>query len=323
MHRHRIARLAPLVRSGVRAEIFRVLADYAFGGNHGPIAIGKLFLRAADGLVEAGIIEKPPQLRGQRFAQLEYSYPSDSFPDYGVPSDIANLMRQTFWELYLQGILAPAPTQREILDNNLNKASLTPLALFLDLDWIMLTPYGVDILTDARNRIQVHDPDGYLANFRNAGPEPDPEMMRYLGECVRVFRSGHLLATVVLLGIASERLIEVLALSLRDALGASYGGSSWFREKYAKKRDISDRFEVVEGKLMGEYGKELDEEKLKDGFRTIVKLTFEVIRDARNAIAHPKGRDFTWNEVSGLLHNFVPYFKHINRIIAFLAAHPR
>jgi len=112
-------------------------------------------------------------------------------------------------------------------------------------------------------------------------------------------------------------------LSLRDALGTSYGGVTWFRDKYEKKGDISDRFKAVEGKLMGEYGKELDNEKLKDAFQTIVKLTFEVIRDARNAIAHPKGRDFTWSEVSGLLHNFVPYFRHINRIIAFLAAHSR
>ncbi|MGA9351084.1 MAG: hypothetical protein WBW48_20080 [Anaerolineae bacterium] len=307
---HRIARLDPSLRSGVRTEVFRVLAEYASGGNHGPIPIKRLFLRAADGLAETGIIEKPKFLRGQKFVQLADEGRSQLFPDYGIPGDIANLMRQTFWELYLQGVLAPA-TRKD------------PGEELLYFDSVMLTPYGVGILIDVRNRIQVHDPDGYLANFWGARPEPDPEMMRYLVECVWVFRSGHLLATVVLLGIASERLIEVLALSLREALGKSYGGATWFRDKYERNPNISDRFKAVESKLMGEYGKELDEEKLKDGFQTIVKLTFEMIRDARNAIAHPKGRDFTWNEVGGLLHNLVPYFRHINAIIAFLAAHPR
>ena len=318
---HRIAKLDPLVRSGIRAEIFRVLAEYASGGAHGPIPIGLLFLKVADRLARDGIIEERPD--GQEFEKLRYSYPSKSFPNFAVPPDVADLIRQTFWELYVQGILAPTAQPRVIKDESLNKAHLMPLALFLDLDAVTLTPYGVNILIDARNRIQVHDPDGYLANFWGAKPEPDPEMMRYLAECVWVFRNGHLLATVVLLGIASERLIEVLALNLCDALGKSYGGVTWFQNKYERKRDISDRFDAVEAKLMGEYGKELGEEKLKDGFQRIVRLTFEVIRDARNEIVHPKGRGFTWNEVSGLLHNFVPYFRHINRIIAFLATHPR
>lgn len=316
---HKIMRLEPAIRKGVRAEVFSTLAEYASGSAHGPIPMGLLFLRICDRLARSGIINNRPD--GQAFEGLKYSYPSESFPNFGVPSVIADLVRQILWELYTERVLAPAPQARTILDYDLNKARLTPLALYTDLDCIKLTPYGVDILTDTGNRIQVHDPDGYLANFWNASPSPDTEMMRYLSECISVFGSGHLLASVVLLGIASERLIEVLAESLRDALG-NPRGATWFQGKYSNKRDISVRFKALSGKLMGEYGKRLNQHRLKDAFQSVVTLTFEGIRLARNDIAHPAGRQFTWNEVSGFLHNFVQYFGYINRIIAFLANNP-
>jgi hypothetical protein len=278
---------------------------------------------AADGLVKADIIERPQflggkGLGGQKFVQLIEGRQPNLFPDYGIPSNIANLMRQTLWELYLQGILAPAPRQNPLEDTCYPAKHQD---YWLHLDYVMLTPYGVSILIDSQNRIQVHDPDGYLASFWNASSPPDTEMMRYLSECVSVFRGGHLLASVVLLTVASERLVEVLAESLRDALGGP--GAAWFHSKYKNKRDISDRFKTLAGKLMAEYGEEFEQQKLKDGFQSVVTLTFEQIRLARNDIAHLGGREFTWNEVSGFLHNFIQYFGYVNRIITFLANNPK
>ena len=87
--------------------------------------------------------------------------------------------------------------------------------------------------------------------------------------------------------------------------------------------DNLKRFLALTGKLMGEYGEELSRVGLKDAFNGVVTLTFEQIRNARNDIAHPSGREFTWNEVSGLLHNYVQYFIYANRIIAFLRAKQR
>jgi hypothetical protein len=192
-----------------------------------------------------------------------------------------------------------------------------PSFSFLDLDCALVTDYGQDILTDTTDRIRVHDPDGYLSHFRNVDPPPDPEMMRYLGESVAVFRGGHFLAAIVLLGVASERLIEVLAETLRDALGDPTG-VDWFDRMYVSKRDFSKRFKTLSGKLMGVYGEDLDGAKLKDAFNRVVTLTVEQIRCARNDIAHPKGREFTWNEVSGFMHNFVQYFIYVNQIIKLL-----
>ena len=108
---HETTRLNPATIQGVRTEVFNALAEYASGGNHGPIHLGELFGEVADRLVRVNIIERRPN--GSTFASLKYSYPSRSFPNYGVPTGIANLIRQTFWGLYIQGCLAPAADSRE------------------------------------------------------------------------------------------------------------------------------------------------------------------------------------------------------------------
>ena len=116
----------------------------------------------------------------------------------------------------------------------------------------MLTPYGVQVLIESQDRIQVHDQDGYLANFWSATPDLDAVMMRYIVEAVRTFQSNHLLATVILLGIASERLIDTLAEAIDSALGGK-----WYNNTYMPKRDISARFQAIDNKLTSSYAQQL------------------------------------------------------------------
>jgi len=111
-------------------------------------------------------------------------------------------------------------------------------------------------------------------------------MMRYLEECVGVFRGAHFLATIALLGVASERLIEVLAESLRDALGEPEG-TKWFDKKFSQQWPVSRRFKALSDRLFREYEQDLKREKLKEAFDCVVKPTFDQIRCARNDIAHP------------------------------------
>lgn len=296
-------------RSIVRSKVYATLANRVKRGEDGPFSAVDLFREICDELADVEVL--PPGPGGSRYSNLS---PLDRkhFPDFHVPSEIARFVRQQLWELYLQGILAPAP--RNVCPVY---GDLRPPYSYLHLGCGVLTPYGADILKDTTKRIQVHDPDGYLANFRDATPEPDPEMMRYLEECASVFRGSHFLATIVLLGIASERLIEVLAESLRDALGEPTG-TKWFEKKYSKKRYISARFKELSKELVQAYDEDLKSEKLKDPFQSVVTCTFEQIRVARNDIAHPRGREFTWNEVGGLLHQFVQHFIYVNQIIALL-----
>ena len=312
---HRSEEPSPSARSMIRDHIFRVLAHHVQQARCGPIATDSLYLMAAEELERSGVFERPRGRQNYNFANY-IGKPSQVFPDYDMPPSIAHLMRQTIWDLCVQGILTPAPKRNPVLDRNSPPKHRDSL---LSLDFVTITPYGCKILADPQNRIQVHDPDGYLDNFWNANPPPDAEMMRYLSESIAVFESGHLLAAVVLLAIASERLVEVLAEALRDALGNPQG-LQWFQKTY-KRRDISARFKQLSGKLLSEYGEVLDHHKLKDGFQRVVTLAFEEIRLARNDISHLSDRQFTQNEVSGLLHHFVQYFGYVRRTVALLRSH--
>ncbi len=328
---HNIDRLTPPEKSGVRSAVYSVLRQFAEGGNHGPILMQQLFLMVADELIKANIIDRPQFLGGRSAGGQKFTtfvgkrQVKGIFPNYSIPDSIAGLVRQTFWELFVQGILTPAVSnnlQADRFDSSGSPETVLDVPDRID-HWVsfqivMLTPFGVDLLTDTKNRVQVYDPDGYLLNFWGTSPSPDPEMMRYLSEGITVFRNGHFLASVILLGVASERLIDVLAENLREKLTKiGQDGDTWFSTKCKNKR-ISDRFTAVEGKLLAEFSTQLASTDLKDPFQKIVKLTFEQLRNARNGIAHPNGREFTWNEVSGFFHNFVQYFIYINQIIAFL-----
>jgi hypothetical protein len=305
----------PFLRSQIHSHVFTALKFYVNEGDYGPIPLRDIFFTTAHSLIKANVIQRPTHLGGTGAGGLKITTYvdrlnefQDLFPDYGIDKKIAGFIRYKLWELFGQNILVPSTQEH-------NKGLATPSFFnWISFDMVILTPYGVKVIIEAEDRIQVHDPDGYFEIFLNASPPPDNEMMIYLKESMNVFRGGYLMACIILLGVASERLIDVLAENLRDAVE---DGDKWFNEKY-KKKNMSERFKAVEGKLNGEFGAELKKEDLKDAFDEVVKPTFHNIRIARNDIAHPNDNDFSWNETSGFLHNFVQYFKHINRIIAFL-----
>lgn len=320
MSPHPIQHSNPLTRSLIHSAIWRVLARYVSTSNFGPHRTARLFLEAADILADEGsdVVKRTDSVN--RFVDLDVSHVTASFPNYGISQNISNLMREVIWEFHVQMLLNPYP-DHGIIENDSNHDVYHKIrgGLYLAFNTFLITSFGAEVLSDSIDRIRVYDPDGYLANFLDS--DADPEMMRYLQEGTSVFRGGHLLASVVLLGAASERLFDLLAQILSIAI-AKAGGSDWYEKKYQKERDLSKRYKAVEDSLLGHYGHRLKEQNLRDEFEGAVKLTFEQIRNARNKIAHPKGYQFSWNEVTGLYHNFVPYFKHINRVIDLLANNP-
>lgn len=299
--------LSPTMLAAIHAEVFQVLRSQAQGGGPsptvqhystnrqlGPFSVDQLFSSVMQNLVRNSVISNTAS--GQH-----------SFPNYGWPGNVADIVRQTIWQMYQQGIIVPSPSTR---------GHSVSLSFHLDLNYYLFTSRGLDVLSSTGDQIQVYHPEGYLAMFQASNPLPDVEMMRYLTECVQVFRDHHLLATVVLLGAASERLVEVFAEYLRDALGTTAQGDVWFKD-YSNKRTIIQKFDTVEKKLMQHFGKLVYDRDIGN-----IKLVFETIRTIRNDIVHQHNYQPTWNEVNGLLHNFVLYFKNVSRVINVLLANP-
>lgn len=318
-----MSQLNPSTKSLARYSILEALAKLAKASLLGPFGCRDIFLRAAEILADKAVsgVIRPDGI--DTFRQLLKPHRTDSFPDFGIPKEIANLMRETLWDLYLLRVISPAPGAGEIFDDVGRRSPYTvDGGIFLDLDQLYITAHGAEVLRESDKRIQIYDPDGFLSTFLDAQPSPDPELMRYLTECINVFRGNYLVAAVVLLGASSERLIDVVAAALRDALGDPIG-TSWHRTKYANKKDVSNRFKAFEGTLMREYGEELKTVGLSEAFQDIVKINFEAIRHSRNSIAHPSDKIPNLNEVAGMIHNFSLYFDYVNSIIDYLRKNPK
>jgi len=303
---------SPQLRSAIRHQVFSVLAHLASSIGAGPFKYKQVFLMAADGLLEKKLIERPDFLGGrgaggQQFNQLIKGLQPNVFPAYGLPGSVSNHIRLVIWELYLQRIIYP--TSRMI-----GQEGPAPYRLeesFLNLNEFQITSYGLKLLIENEKLIRVYDADDYLSEFQNSSPPADPEMVRYLEECISVFGDNYLLASVVLLGVASERLIETLAENLKNKLGESEG-NNWY-SRY-KNKEISKKFNSIINKIRDTY-KHLDMDS--DEFKA-AELTFHNIRIARNNVAHPRNWTTTKIQVTGLIYNFVQYFLYINKINKFL-----
>jgi hypothetical protein len=105
------------------------------------------------------------------------------------------LLQETFWEFVVQGVVAPG---KDFSNPN--------------LPWFHVTEYGKKVL--AAGEFLPHDPTGYLQRFRTQVGTPDPTVEVYLSESLDCFTRGSFIASVVMLGVASERAFLLLCESL-------------------------------------------------------------------------------------------------------------
>jgi hypothetical protein len=115
--------------------------------------------------------------------------------------DLALPVQDVFWQLIIEGILAPG----------LNASNP-------NLPWFHVTDYGRKVL----NSIDPppNDPTGYLSRVQARISHADSTVTAYLTESVHAFLRGNLIASMVMLGIAAERVFELLCASLLAALAS-------------------------------------------------------------------------------------------------------
>jgi hypothetical protein len=234
---------------------------------------------------------------------------SDSFPNYSVEEYLVESIRSLVWRYYFQGILIPT-AEKELMPSDGQRFRMN---FYFSMNSFLVTPYGVSELTDPDKEIKVYDPEGYLDNF----PGADEEMRVYLQESIAVFQDNHLTAAVILLGMASERLVDVMIEKIKESLGEP-ASKKWYADKLKNKKNISEKFEEMKIKLTNDFSAQLDAASAKEGMRTILSLVFDEIRIARNEAAHLKGVKLTKSRVRGLLRNFVEYYIYAKKIIDVL-----
>ena len=222
--------------------------------------------------------------------QAEY-YKIHSFP----PDDELKLS-ELIWDLLFQGVLT------------VGKDSPND-----QLPFVRVTAYGEKCIQEGA--ILPHDPDGYLGSLNKKMPGIDPIIMIYIGEALQTFRRGCYLATMLLLGCASEKAFLLLLDAMKEAI---------------KNPESRGRFEsrvqgVMISKKMEAFQRRLSSCKgdlpgnIKDGLDVMLDGIFTLIRINRNEIGHPTGRIMERNETFGMLQMFVPYCKRIYDLIGWFS----
>lgn len=212
------------------------------------------------------------------------------------------------WDLVAQGIIT------------LGDFTVTPQGPWVDElhyepSFIGITAYGERCMQE--HRILPHDPDGYLADLRQRCGALDPEVEVLARESLLTFQANCLVASVILIGAASERLIHVLFESYRDA-HQNQSDCDRLDQQWEdrSRRSIARKFEWLWQQLERLRTELNNAGRLWDGAEGLVRATFDALRTARNEAVH-QNRHFERIQTNELLFLFIPYTERIYALINY------
>lgn len=202
--------------------------------------------------------------------------------------------QEVFWSFIIQGILLPGYSEQH-----------------LELPFFRLTEYGKTVL-DSADPVP-YDTDGYLTHLKSIAPNLDAISMTYVAEGLDCFVRGNYTASLVMLGVGSEKLILDLAQVLQQALPSA---------EAAKMQRSIEKDKVA--KMYSEFKRLLTPHMssipptLKDGLELLLDGVFTVVRTHRNEAGHPTGKRFDRLTVLGLFSVFPSYCERVSQLIEHL-----
>jgi hypothetical protein len=210
------------------------------------------------------------------------------------------LVFEEIWSFYRQGLLRPGPSR---LDQSFS------------LDRAVLTFYGEHCMQE--KRILPHDPQGFLADLQRRCGALDPEVEVLARESLLTFQANCLVASVILIGTASERLIQVLFESYRDAYQNQPDRDRLDQKwEHRSRRFIVQKFAWLWQELETKRTELNNAGRLWDGAEGLVRATFDALRTARNEVVH-QNRQFERIQTNELLFLFVPYTERTYALINY------
>jgi hypothetical protein len=213
----------------------------------------------------------------------------------------ASTVHQVVWDLIVQRVLTVENAQG-------------------NYSWstVSLTKFGAEVV--AEQRWSPYDPDGYIKELRAQAPALTSLCQMYAEEALRCFSNGCYLATVVMLGAASEGIVNELFRRFVTALkAAGVPEAPSVQGKIEKEQSVYRKYEVfrkhfdplVRPKLPPELGDDLNLQF--DG-------VFNLIRFYRNDAGHPTGARIERMSAFTSLVLFVPYCKRVEDLVNWLDA---
>ncbi len=174
-------------------------------------------------------------------------------------------VREVFWQLVHEGILAPG----------LDGANL-------DLPFFRLTDYGRHVIDETDP--SPHDPTGYLDAVKRKLSKVDDTVMAYLTESIGTFTRGSTVAAVLLLGVAAERVFNLVCESMTAALRDPNEASQL--KKLLAQFPIKPRLDWMHAKLQSLQKQRLP--GVPENSALMITVLYELLRSQRNEVGHPR-----------------------------------
>jgi hypothetical protein len=208
------------------------------------------------------------------------------------------LLQDVFWEFIIQGIIAPG--------SNLSNPNLP---------WFHITEYGRKVLESGE--LLPHDPTSYMQRFRTDVGAPDPTVEAYLSESLNCFTRGTYIASVVMLGVASERAFLLLCSALHNALSDPNEKRTF--ASILQSIAIKPKEDWVLNKIQAIQ--RIRPRPLPDNVNIMLTVMFDFIRCQRNSLGHPQDNPpkTTREEAFVNLRMFPGYYKMLNQVTEFLS----
>lgn len=201
------------------------------------------------------------------------------------------LFLEVFWALFREGVITLG-----LNDSN------------RDFPHFRITEFGKRIATHQQAYF-FHDVSSYEAAIRSEVPTVDDITVLYLKEAMQSFRTGCVLASTVMLGVATEHTFLLLIEKIENNAThnptfAGVGQQRTILQKVNKFKNIMDQ--------------ELRNvpPEIKEDFDTHFAGILSIIRTFRNQAGHPTGKIIDREQAYVLLQLFIPYCKKMYQLMA-------
>jgi len=182
--------------------------------------------------------------------------------------------------------------------------------------FLRLTDFGQEAVKE--QRWSPYDPTGYVTELSRQAPTLASLCRMYTEEALRCFHSGCYLATVVMLGAASEGIVNELFRRFVAALkagGVAEAGS--VQRKIEKEQSVYKKYEAFKNHFEPHTKSKLPP-RLRDDLTLQFDGVFNLIRFYRNDAGHPTGTQIERMSAFTSLVLFVPYCKRVEDVINWL-----
>ncbi len=205
----------------------------------------------------------------------------------------AELFMEVFWDLFRQSIIT-------LGYNDSNR----------EFPFFRVSRFGSRIIQN-QNVYFFHDVSTYESLILKEIPTIDQVTLLYLKEAMQAFRSGCILSSTVMLGVATEHTF----LLLLEQLETSSTQSKIFKNVFSE-RTILQKINKFKNTL-DQHIKSLPQE-LKEDLDTHFAGILSVIRTYRNQSGHPSGKIVDREQAYILLQLFIPYCRKMYALIEYL-----